>query len=1057
MEPLLMKHVSRIKECELENPTGDVRSICSWLFNFRIDTNLENLWSNSVFERLLHAFHFDDSYTETVSPETLTVTSDSSSGVAGVELRVIDVPNIATYCLTESIGKLNEDAYEWVKVVDVLHEDLPDELPLSVTSTIKTENKLSAYDNIDWYSSMKMYKLTKEFRFENKNSIVKLVIVRQSEESSTKMASSGVSAAHMTYEFNVVSKVRDEKNMGEVIESCIPVIQLLLQTMYPLSKLQQGRVLADYDALVKKVLEIPKWRTNKPANANASDNDKKALSSSLHFLAPKPITLESIHLVEPGPETYGIQTIMEGYAVTDKADGERMLMYISKQGHAYLINNIFEVFGTGLHTARKELFDSILDGEYISKSLMKNNHNDVFAVFDIYFQEAKSVMSLPLMTPSAGKNASSSSSKTSRYELMQKACEASSWISSTNALVELRCKEHIGGDGKSIFDSCKSILQNAKNLPYDIDGLIFTPRDLSVYGHYPGIPMPIPENALWDKVMKWKPSDQNSIDFLVDEVEDGYRVDPITNKRYKQFRLFTGYNATQWEPITPLEGIRLRYDYRYENEKKAMRRHYYAKEFKPFSNYTRGVEIAELPVNAAGDVECQDGSLVDKNRIIEFAYDTTTKDGNGGGDGNANVSRRWIPMRVRDDKTRILQKAIQSRQFPPNLPSKTANDLNVAISIWRSIHDPVTRDHITGVTPISSGSVPDNLEERLLGVDDVYYARDIPREHRLSVNMMNFHNHGIKKSLYEKSDRRDSLLELACGMAGDLPRWREGGYRFVLGVDLSRDNITNPRHGAYSRMLKQKQAIGNMNRGDGLQKAQYIDAVFIVGDCGASLQNGEAVGEDKESQKILQVLYNQGRGQNTIPHHVAKHIAGRAANGFSVVSCMFAIHYFFKSESSLDAFLGNVASNLRKNGIFITTFMDGDKVNALLTADKESKGVVEGRKLNGKVPIWAIIKRYDKFDKDNCWGKHVDVFLENTNKLIPEFVVNFDKLVEKAQNHGLALAEDGMFVDTFNNILAGARGKNRLSHLETSVLALEKDPVQTKFSFLNRWAVFKKM
>jgi hypothetical protein len=204
---------------------------------------------------------------------------------------------------------------------------------------------------------------------------------------------------------------------------------------------------------------------------------------------------------------------------------------------------------------------------------------------------------------------------------MQKACEASSWISSTNALVELRCKEHIGGDGKSIFDSCKSILQNAKNLPYDIDGLIFTPRDLSVYGHYPGIPMPIPENALWDKVMKWKPSDQNSIDFLVDEVEDGYRVDPITNKRYKQFRLFTGYNATQWEPITPLEGIRLRYDYRYENEKKAMRRHYYAKEFKPFSNYTRGVEIAELPVNAAGDVECQDGSLVDKNRIIEFAYD----------------------------------------------------------------------------------------------------------------------------------------------------------------------------------------------------------------------------------------------------------------------------------------------------------------------------------------------------------------------------------------------------------------------------------------------------
>jgi hypothetical protein len=137
--------------------------------------------------------------------------------------------------------------------------------------------------------------------------------------------------------------------------------------------------------------------------------------------------------------------------------------------------------------------------------------------------------------------------------------------------------------------------------------------------------------------------------------------------------------------------------------------------------------------------------------------------------------------------------------------------------------------------------------------------------------------------------------------------------------------------------------------------------------------------------------------------------------------------------------------------------MDGDKVNKLLTENKESKGVVEGRKLDGKVPIWAIIKRYDQFDKENCWGKHVDVYLENTNKLIPEFVVNFDKLVEKAQNHGLALSEDGMFVDTFNKILAGAKHKNRLSHLEASVLELDKDPIQTKFSFLNRWAVFKQL
>lgn len=45
-----------------------------------------------------------------------------------------------------------------------------------------------------------------------------------------------------------------------------------------------------------------------------------------------------------------------------------------------------------------------------------------------------------------------------------------------------------------------------------------------------------------------------------------------------------------------------------------------------------------------------------------------------------------------------------------------------------------------------------------------------------------------------------------------------------------------------------------------------------------------------------------------------------------VVSCQFAIHYFFESEKSLQNCLQNVSRMLREDGFFIGTFMDGDVV-----------------------------------------------------------------------------------------------------------------------------------
>ena len=57
-------------------------------------------------------------------------------------------------------------------------------------------------------------------------------------------------------------------------------------------------------------------------------------------------------------------------------------------------------------------------------------------------------------------------------------------------------------------------------------------------------------------------------------------------------------------------------------------------------------------------------------------------------------------------------------------------------------------------------------------------------------------------------------------------------------------------------------------------------------------------------------------------------------DGFNVVSCQFAIHYFFENQETLYTFLQNVSENCREGGYFIGTSYDGRHIfNALKDKD----------------------------------------------------------------------------------------------------------------------------
>jgi mRNA (guanine-N7-)-methyltransferase len=361
-------------------------------------------------------------------------------------------------------------------------------------------------------------------------------------------------------------------------------------------------------------------------------------------------------------------------------------------------------------------------------------------------------------------------------------------------------------------------------------------------------------------------------------------------------------------------------------------------------------------------------------------------------------------------------------------------------------------------------------EDNVLETDDIYYERNVPFN-KISNSMLLFHML-VKSQLYNKPplvgkpgskfQSRGALLELACGQAGDLTNWKYSKYQFVLGIDLVKSNIYTSK-GSYAKLIREHKKQLNYNKKTG-RNFSLIDMAFVVGDCTLDIKNGEAA-IDKESKDLLKIIMNPVKKQQNLNIY-ERVLAGKGKDKFNVISCMFAIHYFFESETKLEQFLSNVSDNLQQDGLFFATFMDGSSVEAKLKTKKN--GIIEGRKNFDEysVPVWAIIKQYTN---EKYYNKKIDVFIENTQKLIREYLVNFEFLVTKAKEYGLELEETELFSETYEKIKKDFEKpeliKNKFNLFEAwriedhknSLKELETNEISKGFSFLNRWVIFKKV
>ena len=969
----------------------------NWKLYFN-DTNRP--WTSKDAERLIRYFQDFKDFDYEIKPELLEVATLDGPLVLSIE----NIQAISDYCKNDYFEVV---PHKWTEQHVLNETKIEKHYNVNIESIVSREEKVDIDETtIQWQNIPKYYRQYKRIVFKHKTGHFEIVMEfkRSVQEPYNLMREADLSSHPQSIHIYLQTSHEAIKNKTALLVSyMIFVMQQITMDPYMMTLDEQKSIFNKYLELISSVRDLNKYEKQNPMP---------------YFLAPKPVTLEKKNLINPDT-SYGVVSILKNYAVTDKADGERMLLYVDDHGDVYLINNTYNVKKTGVKTTSNQLYQSLLDGEYIPKHLMKDHvDKDVFAVFDIYFLQSASVMHLPLMEQA----------KPSRYQKMELVLQKDLW-DTTISDVTIEMKVHYHEDGTNIFKKCKEILENPARR-YDIDGLVFTPIDLPVFAYYPNQFKKIKGKSVsWDRVFKWKPAEQNTIDFLVKEQPETF-LHTETNQVYKRYKLFTGYNASQWEEIPVWKGVQKTF----QREKTATgEEEYQAKLFKPIENYNPSISMAFIPVNISGQAVTEENTIVEDNMIVEFAYDKDFK---------GHPSMRWKANRVREDKTRAFRMT--------NNISKTANDLSVALNIWHNIHDPVTYEHIIGETTVDVNQIPTDIEERLLGINDVYYARDIPRNHMLSVHMLNFHNYGIKSYLYQRPENKDSLLELACGMAGDLPRWRDNRYNFILGVDLVKDNIESAQ-GSYGRYLHQRDEFLKHHRQ--VQRVYYPQAIFLIGDCALPLETGEAAkGKDHDSETLLRLLYS-GKVTDKYSYLTPYRIPGKASKRFDVVSCQFAIHYFFKTKEKLDGFLRNVSYNLKPNGKFITTFMDGQKVHQMIQKEGYAKGVKEDH------VVWCIQKQYKSFNKTNAYGRLIDVYLENTNHFIPEYLVHFELLKEKAKEYGLEIVEDGFFGDTFEMLKQKIIQKDpyRNRFLDVDILSLDKDPVQTQFSFINRWAIFRKI
>jgi hypothetical protein len=847
---------------------------------------------------------------------------------------------------------------------------------LKKDTVLDNEDNIEEINNII-HTSLKSFRFKKRFSFLTKSKFfrIDLTLVKSGKKSTTFFESGILQDKYPKYEFEIefINKdIKKDQHKKDLINELFKIMGNILLII-------EGNNFIIKEDEKKKILE----GYLKLAYNLSSASIKKLIfyNPKKYFIGVQPVTLQKENLLIDNPIS-----ITKNYSVTDKADGERNLLYISgNNGKIYLIDNRLNIKYTGLYCDENEHYNSILDGEYVTTDKYGSNVANYLA-FDIYFHNNSNVSNLPLI-----------SDKKSRLNKLEEILKKENIKSINNSKFKLEVKTFLTGD--KIFENNKQILDN-KGYSYKRDGLIFTPINLPVGAKNEGDKQGNLSET-WYRAFKWKPPEENTIDFLVEfngDIKEGSRM-------YKYCNLLVGYNEDI--EINIFEILKHK-----------------------FTDQVNGkYEFAKCYLEITDNkVLSEENEQIDNNMIVEFRYDDTNEQ-----------FLRWIPYRIRYDKTELYRIT--------NDISNTANYYTTAQRVFNTIENPITTDMITDP---SGSNITIELVNKEEEDNDVYYMRENDREDSLTRPLLDFHNFWVKdKFLYNRFSGSESLFDIASAKGGDLRKWVKSGFQLVIGTDLSEDNIYNVKDGIYKRYIQlyKKGIIKDSNK-----------MIFVQLDASKKWTK-EYINtlKNEEMQKLNKIIFGfkdkkdiqQGDGMLVKFHN-------KINEKFNLVSCMFAIHYMFESNETLTNLVSNIDLVLKKGGYFFGTCLDGQ----LLSKKLENKDEIKAER-NNKL-LWRIQKKYEDFSDDNFinnYGKKITVYMETINQDIEEYLVDYRLLKYKlGEKNILPLKPDDLSklkldssTDTFKYIY----NKNK-KQIEKDSNKKNMDNQLKDYSFLNRWFIFKK-
>lgn len=704
-----------------------------------------------------------------------------------------------------------------------------------------------------------------------------------------------------------------------------------------------------------------------------------------------------------------IINIRMNYYVTDKADGERTLLFIMPNtGQCILIRRDGHLINIGVNIP--EYSSSIFDGEFITNDI-NNNYVRWLYIFDAYVVRGKNItkniFGLPkdtegryfhiLNLAAHWKNGEKIKFEQSKYKL------------------QIYAKQYLAGNyniaGKQvnndneIFNSCNAILskvsvkyggllETGHLYSYAVDGLIFQPMGLGVRQNHVGDTVDVIDGR-WLANMKWKPPQNNTIDFMVKFMKDPqtnlFVKEYINNNEYIVGMLFVKvYHSTALNRDENMKNLGLRMVNEGLKEEDFPTDYPFTPIFPYYcergatGNIINKCNLIYIPYKN-NTARTEHGDIIENGMTVECLFNLNTK--------------RWTAYKTR--------------------PNKQPNAINTVFAAWRLINNPITIEHITGIL------TPNN--------ENTYYKEGDNFE---TQTFKKFNNY-VKKILIDRvlsGKKNAAVLDLACGQLGDMHKYISNGVNLFVGVEYAIDNLINKNDGAAVRILQ--------SRNEKFQQK----AVLIHGDASKNIANGECC-FDVQNKYYIDILY--GKHKPTANAKLMQ-LYGVAVNQFNAVICNFAIHYMLDNENQFYSFLQNVKENLKEGGYFLITCQDGSEILKLLKANDDIYTV----NVNNKEILRIELENINVSFKNSYYGQKIIYNYETFYKPSVENLVNTEFLISECAKYDLKLVKTRLFNDV------SKMDDNMFKTFESDNPEMFKKLNNSEFKEIlgfHRWFIFQKV